>query len=52
MNESKLVTEALDLFNTADMDLLEVVEYLKKTYGISEERARSIAIDAEAQFMN
>ena len=50
MNDSTLYTEALDQFNTADMDLLEVIDYLVRTYGISQGKARSIAMQAEADY--
>lgn len=51
MNDSQLFTEALDQFNTADMDLLEVVDYLVRTYNVSREKATNIAQDAEATFL-
>lgn len=51
MNDNQLYTEALDQFNTANMDLLEVIDYLVRTYNVSREKATSIAQDAEATFI-
>ena len=46
-SDHKLYTEALDQFNSAGMDLLEVIDYLVRTYNISKKKAEKIAMEAE-----
>lgn len=50
MNDSQLYTEALNMMNKADMDLLEVIAFLVKTYKVSQDKARQIAMQAEAHY--